>query len=188
MSRYIDADKVVDTLKRLRLVYSAEGQQHGAAALVTAIRIIEDAPGYPRVDVKDQQLLPERDVADDGYKEYLKGSMARELGAYAAQHGYIDCREETVKYEDGRPCKQSLLMRAAFLLPIRAEVQAGRRQLRGEAVMTNGDCIRRMTDEELADVMQGQCACCAYQLTGCTERECKDGAYECLRKEAVEDA
>ena len=118
MSRYIDADKVVDTLRRLRLVYSAEGQQHGAAALVVAIRIIEDATGYSRVDVRGQQLLPERDVADDGYKEYLKGSMARELGAYAAQQGYIDCREQTVRYEDGRPQQQSMLMRAAFLQPI----------------------------------------------------------------------
>ena len=48
---------------------------------------------------------------------------------------------------------------------------------------SNADRIRQMTDEELADVMQGQCACCAYQLTGCTEKECKDGAYEWLRKE-----
>ena len=118
MSRYIDADKVVDTLRRLRLVYSAEGQQHGAAALVVAIRIIEDAPGYSRVDVRAQRLLPERDAADDKYKEYLKGSVARELGAYAAQQGYVDCREETIKYGDGRPRQQSLLMRAAFLLPI----------------------------------------------------------------------
>ena len=53
---------------------------------------------------------------------------------------------------------------------------------------SNADRIRQMTDEELADVMQGQCACCAYQLTGCTKKECKDGAYEWLRKEADEDA
>lgn len=52
---------------------------------------------------------------------------------------------------------------------------------------TNGDRIRQMTDEELADVMQGQCACCAYQLTGCTERECKDGAYEWLKQEACDE-
>lgn len=125
MSRYIDADKVVGTLKRLRLAYSAEGQQREAAALVVAIRIIEDAPGYTRVDVRDQQLLPERDVADGGYKAHLKGSMARELGAYAAQQGYIDCREETVKYGDGRPWQQSLLMRAAFLLPIEPKFNPG---------------------------------------------------------------
>lgn len=49
--------------------------------------------------------------------------------------------------------------------------------------LTNGDIVRQMTDEELADVLQGQCACCAYQLTGCTERECKNGAYEWLKKE-----
>ena len=53
--------------------------------------------------------------------------------------------------------------------------------------MTNGDKIRQMTDEELADVMQGQCACCAYQLTGCTERECKDGAYEWLQNVTDEE-
>lgn len=125
MSRYINADRVVDTLKRLRLAYSAEGQQQEAAALVVAIRIIEDAPGYARVDVKDQQLLLERDAADDKYKEYLKGSMARDLGAYAAQQGYIDCREETVKYGDGRPWQQSMLMRAAFLLPIEPKFNPG---------------------------------------------------------------
>lgn len=49
--------------------------------------------------------------------------------------------------------------------------------------MTNGDKIRAMSDEELADVMQGQCTCCAYQLTGCTEKECKDGVYEWLKQE-----
>lgn len=53
---------------------------------------------------------------------------------------------------------------------------------------TNSDRIRQMTDEELADIMQGQCACCAYQLTGCTEKECKDGAYEWLKQEVSEDA
>lgn len=52
---------------------------------------------------------------------------------------------------------------------------------------SNADRIRQMTDEELADVMQGQCACCAYQLTGCTEKECKDGAYEWLKQEVSED-
>lgn len=50
---------------------------------------------------------------------------------------------------------------------------------------TNADRIRKMTVEELANnVIQGQCACCAYQLTGCAEKECKDGAYEWLMKEA----
>ena len=50
--------------------------------------------------------------------------------------------------------------------------------------ITNADRIRQMTDEELAGIMQGQCACCAYQLTGCTEKECKDGVYEWLKQEA----
>lgn len=53
-------------------------------------------------------------------------------------------------------------------------------------LLTNGDIVRQMTDEELADVMQGQCACCAYQLTGCTERECKDGAYKWLKQEKAD--
>lgn len=57
-----------------------------------------------------------------------------------------------------------------------------------ESPKSNGDRIRQMTDEELADVLQGQCACCAYQLTGCTEKECKDGAYEWLKQEVSEDA
>lgn len=56
-----------------------------------------------------------------------------------------------------------------------------------EKTRTNADRIRQMTDEELADVMQGQCACCAYQLSGCTEKECKDGAYEWLKQELSED-
>lgn len=53
---------------------------------------------------------------------------------------------------------------------------------------TNGDRIRRMTDDELADVLQGQCACCAYRLTGCTEKECKGGALKWLKQEVSEDA
>lgn len=53
---------------------------------------------------------------------------------------------------------------------------------------TNGDRIRRMTDDELADVLQGQCACCAYRLTGCTEKECKGGVLEWLKQEVSEDA
>lgn len=52
---------------------------------------------------------------------------------------------------------------------------------------SNADRIRQMTDEELADVMQGQCACCAYKLTGCTEKECKDGAYKWLKQEVSEN-
>ena len=59
---------------------------------------------------------------------------------------------------------------------------------RQECQITNADKIRQMTDEELADVLQGQCACCAYQLTGCTERKCKDGVYEWLKQEVGEDA
>lgn len=49
--------------------------------------------------------------------------------------------------------------------------------------MTNGDKIRTMSDEELADVMQGQCTCCAYRLNRCADKECKDGVYEWLKQE-----
>lgn len=54
-------------------------------------------------------------------------------------------------------------------------------------VVTNGDRIRSMTDEELAHVMQGKCAYCAYTIARCTERECKDGVYEWLKQEVQED-
>lgn len=75
-----------------------------------------------------------------------------------------------------------------------ADLQEAKAKINGgakEEVMpsrpqTNADRIRKMTVEELADIMQGQCACCAYQLTGCTEKECKDGAYEWLMKEESE--
>ena len=33
--------------------------------------------------------------------------------------------------------------------------------------MTNGDMLRQMTDEELAGVLSGQCACCGYQYESC---------------------
>ena len=49
--------------------------------------------------------------------------------------------------------------------------------------MTNGDKIRSMSDEELADVMQGQCAYCTYRLNRCADKECKDGVYEWLKQE-----
>lgn len=53
--------------------------------------------------------------------------------------------------------------------------------------MTNADKLRQMTDWELADIMQGQCTCCAYQLTECAERGCKDGVYEWLKQEVQTD-
>lgn len=71
---------------------------------------------------------------------------------------------------------------------IKAYNEAAEERRKEEHHMTNADKVRQMTDEELADIMQGQCACCAYQLTGCTERECKDGAYKWLKQEAREDA
>lgn len=53
---------------------------------------------------------------------------------------------------------------------------------------SNADKIRQMTDEELADVLQCQCTCCAYKLTGCMEKDCRDGAYKWLKQEVSEDA
>lgn len=61
-------------------------------------------------------------------------------------------------------------------------------QYRPAKPLTNADRIRQMTDEELADVLQGQCICCAHQLKGCTEKVCKDGAYKWLKQEVSEDA
>lgn len=52
---------------------------------------------------------------------------------------------------------------------------------------SNADKIRQMTDEELADVLQCQCTCCAYKLTGCMEKDCRDGAYKWLKQEASMD-
>lgn len=58
----------------------------------------------------------------------------------------------------------------------------------GEAMPnTNGNRLRQMTDEELADVIQCMCEYCAYQSTGCMKKECIDGAYEWLKQEVSDE-
>ena len=54
-------------------------------------------------------------------------------------------------------------------------------------MMTNAEKVRQMTDAELASLLCGQCTCCAYQITDCTEKEhvgCEDGVLEWLKQEA----
>lgn len=56
--------------------------------------------------------------------------------------------------------------------------------------MTNGDKVRRMEDEDLSKkVLAGQCACCIYQITGCSSdpQDCFDGVLQWLKQEIVED-
>lgn len=55
--------------------------------------------------------------------------------------------------------------------------------------MTNGDMIRAMTDEELAELFDqcADCQMCIDHPTQCHD-ECIDGYLKWLRKEAVEDA
>ena len=53
--------------------------------------------------------------------------------------------------------------------------------------MSNADRIRQMTDRELASILCGQCTCCAYQITDCTEKQyvgCEDGVLEWLKQES----
>lgn len=57
--------------------------------------------------------------------------------------------------------------------------------------MTNGDRIRQMTDEELADNLllshnMFTCRVCPY-ITCCKGKTCTDGANEWLRQEAKDD-
>ena len=54
-------------------------------------------------------------------------------------------------------------------------------------MMTNAEKVRQMTDAELASLLCGQCTCCAYQITDCTDKEhvgCEDGVLEWLKQEA----
>lgn len=54
--------------------------------------------------------------------------------------------------------------------------------------MTNGDKIRAMTDEELAEWLDlhGECNQCAYHPAQCNT-DCNEGHFKWLRKEADED-
>lgn len=57
--------------------------------------------------------------------------------------------------------------------------------------MTNGDKIRSMTDEELAEFIAQRRTCdtCCSELTRCiTTANCKGGVLTWLRKEVSEDA
>ena len=56
--------------------------------------------------------------------------------------------------------------------------------------MTNGDKIRQMTDEEIAEVLSGQCSCCEYQYDNCGTDFClcEQGVLEWLKQEVSEDA
>lgn len=59
------------------------------------------------------------------------------------------------------------------------------KQLREDAnkqPKTNGDYIRLMTDEKLADVLEWQCACCVYHPYQC-KTECSEGHLKWLKKE-----
>ena len=53
---------------------------------------------------------------------------------------------------------------------------------------TNGDRIRKMTDEQLACYIR-QCACCEYEHDGekCVLDNCTAGIVKWLKKEAHED-
>jgi len=110
--RYINADNYEERLQRLLLVYEAEGQTGHAAATAVAIRMLQTERAFERVDVRNRQLLPERDVADDGYKECLKVRMAEELGKYAVEEG-LATFDEAPDWVGGE-----LRMHAAFLRPI----------------------------------------------------------------------
>ena len=52
-------------------------------------------------------------------------------------------------------------------------------------IVTNGDKIRAMSDEELACYIR-QCACCEYEHDGekCVLDNCTDGIVKWLKKEA----
>lgn len=55
--------------------------------------------------------------------------------------------------------------------------------------MTNGDRIRQMADEELADILSDKCASCDYQYGRCDSEYCicREGVLVWLKKEADED-
>ena len=55
---------------------------------------------------------------------------------------------------------------------------------------TNGDRIRQMTDEELADKLTDKCAVCAYHYAECETKFCLcvEGVLKWLKQEVKEDA
>lgn len=56
--------------------------------------------------------------------------------------------------------------------------------------ITNGDRIRKMTDEELADKLTDKCAVCAYHYAECETKFCicEEGVLKWLKQEVSEDA
>ena len=57
--------------------------------------------------------------------------------------------------------------------------------------MTNGDKIRSLNDNELADMINtlSPCACCAYRGQNCIENayRCDEGMLKWLKQEATDD-
>lgn len=61
--------------------------------------------------------------------------------------------------------------------------------LKRKDALTNGDRIRQMTDEELAEWLDlhGECNQCAYHPAQC-KTECNEGHLKWLKQEVEEDA
>ena len=57
--------------------------------------------------------------------------------------------------------------------------------------MTNGDRIRQMTDEEMADAMrtskEHMCRACTFRNKYCTSDDCRKGYLEWIKKEVTDD-
>jgi len=57
-----------------------------------------------------------------------------------------------------------------------------------ETKITNGDKIRTMTNEEIANMIkEGTCANCAYRQDDCTDITCEEGILEYLNQEVSND-
>ena len=55
-----------------------------------------------------------------------------------------------------------------------------------ETKITNGDRIRKMTNEELAEMLhKGYCENCAYRQDDCTDITCEEGILEYLNQEVA---
>lgn len=67
------------------------------------------------------------------------------------------------------------------------ETQAREALKAAEQPKSNGDYIRLMTDEELADALGWGCACCVYHPVQC-KAECSEGRLKWLKKGVGEDA
>lgn len=56
--------------------------------------------------------------------------------------------------------------------------------------MTNGDRLRKMTDEELSDKLTDKCAVCAYWYSECGKKFClcEQGVLEWLKQEVNDES